>query len=165
MTTLTQGLACFVTQTRFEDLPPRVVAECKRLLLDTIGCASTGNLANAVAAHAARAGLTAWIFVTEDLELGKLVGKRTWGGLVGVSQYPTLMDGGNVTAPNFGFFSPTGDWEVENSGIPPDIEVENDPASVASMHSPENFSNSASPRSARQYPVPSRFPLTLSRLI
>jgi threonine synthase len=42
--------------------------------LDTIGCASTGNLANAVAAHAARAGLTAWIFVPEDLELGKIVG-------------------------------------------------------------------------------------------
>jgi threonine synthase len=42
--------------------------------LDTIGCASTGNLANAVAAHAARAGLPAWIFIPHDLELGKVVG-------------------------------------------------------------------------------------------
>lgn len=42
--------------------------------LDTVGCASTGNLANAVAAHAARAGLPAWIFIPEDLELGKVVG-------------------------------------------------------------------------------------------
>jgi threonine synthase len=42
--------------------------------LDTIGCASTGNLANAVAAQAARAGLAAWIFIPDDLELGKVVG-------------------------------------------------------------------------------------------
>src|SRR2546430_8832570 len=47
--------------------------------LDTIGCASTGNLANAVAAHAARAGLTAWIFVPEELETGKVVGTSVYG--------------------------------------------------------------------------------------
>lgn len=46
--------------------------------LDTIGCASTGNLANAVAAHAARAGLKAWIFIPEDLELGKVVGTQIY---------------------------------------------------------------------------------------
>ena len=47
-----------------------------------------------------------WMF--RYTKLGPLVGKRTWGGLIGVSQYPALMDGGNVTAPNFGFFSPEG---------------------------------------------------------
>ena len=47
--------------------------------VDTVGCASTGNLANAVAAQAARAGLTAWIFVPEDLELGKIVGTAIYG--------------------------------------------------------------------------------------
>jgi threonine synthase len=47
--------------------------------LDTVGCASTGNLANAVAAHAARAGLKAWIFIPEDLELGKVVGTAVCG--------------------------------------------------------------------------------------
>jgi threonine synthase len=47
--------------------------------LDTIGCASTGNLANAVAAHAARAGLKAWIFIPQDLELGKVVGTLVYG--------------------------------------------------------------------------------------
>jgi len=47
--------------------------------LDTIGCASTGNLANAVAAHAARAGLTAWIFIPEDLETAKVVGTSVHG--------------------------------------------------------------------------------------
>ncbi|HVH68228.1 MAG TPA: threonine synthase [Gemmatimonadales bacterium] len=47
--------------------------------LDTIGCASTGNLANAVAAHAARAGLTAWIFVPDELEVGKVIGTSVYG--------------------------------------------------------------------------------------
>ncbi len=47
--------------------------------LDTIGCASTGNLANAVAAQAARAGLAAWIFVPDDLEAGKIVGTAVYG--------------------------------------------------------------------------------------
>ncbi len=56
----------------------RVVATAvnaaRALGLDTVGCASTGNLANAVAAHAARAGLAAWIFIPEDIETGKIVG-------------------------------------------------------------------------------------------
>ena len=47
--------------------------------LDTIGCASTGNLANAVAAHAARAGLTAWIFIPEELERAKIIGTSVYG--------------------------------------------------------------------------------------
>ncbi|MEI9973682.1 MAG: PDZ domain-containing protein [Ignavibacteriota bacterium] len=47
-------------------------------------------------------------------KVGTLVGKRTWGGLVGVGSYPPLMDGGNVTAPSFGFFNPEGQWDVEN---------------------------------------------------
>ncbi|HEV8400391.1 MAG TPA: threonine synthase [Gemmatimonadales bacterium] len=47
--------------------------------LDTIGCASTGNLANAVAAQAARAGLKAWIFIPEDLEAAKVVGTAVYG--------------------------------------------------------------------------------------
>jgi threonine synthase len=47
--------------------------------LDTVGCASTGNLANAVAAHAARAGLASWIFIPEDLEVGKVIGTAVYG--------------------------------------------------------------------------------------
>jgi tricorn protease len=65
---------------------------------------------------------------------GPLVGKRTWGGLIGISQYPTLMDGGTVTSPNFGFFSPEGQWDVENHGVAPDYEVEMDPKSVREGH-------------------------------
>jgi tricorn protease len=76
-----------------------------------------------------------WMF--KYTKTGTVIGKRTWGGLVGVSQYPVLMDGGNVTAPNFGFFSPEGRWDVENHGVPPDIEVELDPKLVHDGHDPQ----------------------------
>jgi tricorn protease len=59
--------------------------------------------------------------------IGPLVGKRTWGGLVGIGDYPRLIDGGSVTAPHFAFWNPDGKWEVENHGTDPDIEVEFDP--------------------------------------
>ncbi len=72
--------------------------------------------------------LLPWYF--RRLKLGPLVGTRTWGGLVGILGFPTLMDGGSVTAPNLAFFSPEGEWEVENHGVAPDAEVENDPKSA-----------------------------------
>jgi len=76
-----------------------------------------------------------WMF--KYTHTGTLIGKRTWGGLVGVSQYPVLMDGGNVTSPNFGFFNPEGQWDVENHGVQPDIEVELDPKLVHEGHDPQ----------------------------
>ncbi len=76
-----------------------------------------------------------WMF--HHTQTGTLVGKRTWGGLVGVSQYPLLMDGGNVTSPNFGFFNPKGEWDIENHGTAPDIEVELDPKLVHEGHDPQ----------------------------
>lgn len=69
--------------------------------------------------------------------LGKLVGKRTWGGLVGIYDYPPLMDGGFVTSPRLAIFSPDGQWEVENIGVPPDIEVEMTPKLVIAGHDPQ----------------------------
>ena len=69
--------------------------------------------------------------------LGKLVGKRTWGGLVGIYDYPQLMDGGGVTAPRMAIFSPDGQWEVENVGVPPDIEVEMLPKLVIAGGDPQ----------------------------
>ncbi len=60
--------------------------------------------------------------------LGKLVGTRTWGGLVGIYDYPPLLDGGSVTAPRVAIYGLDGKWEVENQGVPPDIEVERTPA-------------------------------------
>jgi tricorn protease len=59
--------------------------------------------------------------------LGPLIGKRTWGGLVGIGGYPSLIDNGYVTAPHFAFFTLEGTWEVENHGVAPDVEIELDP--------------------------------------
>ncbi len=56
--------------------------------------------------------------------LGTIVGKRTWGGLIGIYDYPTLIDGGFFTSPRLAIYSPDGEWEVENEGVAPDIEVE-----------------------------------------
>jgi tricorn protease len=69
--------------------------------------------------------------------LGKLVGKRTWGGLVGIYDYPVLMDGGYVTAPRLAIYSPDGKWEVENIGVVPDIEVEMNPKAVIEGRDPQ----------------------------
>lgn len=69
--------------------------------------------------------------------LGKLVGKRTWGGLVGILGFPVLMDGGTITAPNFAIWTPEEGWVVENQGVPPDIEVEQTPADVINGHDPQ----------------------------
>jgi tricorn protease len=69
--------------------------------------------------------------------LGKLVGKRTWGGLVGILGFPVLMDGGTITAPNFAVWTPEEGWVVENIGVPPDIEVEQTPAEVINGHDPQ----------------------------
>jgi len=68
-----------------------------------------------------------WMF--RKLGTGPLIGTRTWGGLIGIGGYPPLMDGGQVTAPRWGLFNPeTGEFDVENKGVNPDIEVELDPA-------------------------------------
>ncbi len=70
--------------------------------------------------------------------VGQLIGTRTWGGLVGMAGGPTLMDGGFVGAPSSGIYNPlTGEWEVENHGVAPDIEVEQDPALVRQGHDPQ----------------------------
>jgi tricorn protease len=60
--------------------------------------------------------------------VGPIIGKRTWGGLVGFSEFPPLIDGGSVVSPNAGFYNPDGRWEIENHGVPPDIDVELEPA-------------------------------------
>jgi tricorn protease len=70
--------------------------------------------------------------------VGKLVGTRTWGGLVGMNGSPGLMDGGFVAAPSSGIYNPlTGEWEVENNGVSPDVEVEQDPALVRQGRDPQ----------------------------
>lgn len=65
--------------------------------------------------------------------LGPLIGKRTWGGVVGGGSTP-LIDGGSVFVPQSGTNAPTGEWIIEGQGVTPDIEVENDPASMLAGH-------------------------------
>jgi tricorn protease len=76
-----------------------------------------------------------WLFRARHL--GPLIGKRTWGGLVGIVGFPDLIDGGTVTAPNLAFYNLKGEWDVENHGVTPDIEVDFDPALVRSGHDPQ----------------------------
>jgi tricorn protease len=76
-----------------------------------------------------------WLF--RQRNIGPVIGKRTWGGLVGIVGFPALIDGGTVTAPNLAFYNLKGEWEVENHGVAPDIEVEYDPALVRAGHDPQ----------------------------
>jgi len=75
-----------------------------------------------------------WMF--RKFKLGTIVGKRTWGGLVGVLGYPEFIDGGSVTAPNVAFYTENG-FRVENEGVAPDIEVEQWPELVIKGHDPQ----------------------------
>ena len=79
--------------------------------------------------------LMPWLF--RKANVGPLVGKRTWGGLVGIYDYPQLIDGGSVTAPRVAFYNPQGEWEVENYGTAPDIEVELDPQAWRAGRDPQ----------------------------
>ncbi|HUR83300.1 MAG TPA: PDZ domain-containing protein, partial [Thermoanaerobaculia bacterium] len=71
-----------------------------------------------------------------ERKLGTLIGTRTWGGLIGLSGNPNLMDGGNVSAPQFRFMDTEGMWAVEGVGVAPDIEVVDRPDLVAAGHDP-----------------------------
>jgi len=61
-------------------------------------------------------------------ELGKLIGKRTWGGVVGIRGSLPLLDGGQLYKPEFANYSLEGAWIIEGKGVEPDIYVDNDPA-------------------------------------
>ena len=65
--------------------------------------------------------------------MGPVIGTRTWGGLVGVSMFLSLIDGGGLTAPDYRIYKPDGKWIVENTGIQPDIVVEQHPAEMAGV--------------------------------
>jgi len=62
--------------------------------------------------------------------IGKLIGKRTWGGLIGIAANRQTIDGGMVLVPYFRFFTPDNEWRVENEGVAPDIDVTLDPVMV-----------------------------------
>jgi tricorn protease len=66
-----------------------------------------------------------------DAGLGPLIGTRTWGGLIGLTGGPQLVDGGTVSVPTFRMYSPEGEWFAEGHGVEPDIHVPEDPAALA----------------------------------
>jgi tricorn protease len=75
-----------------------------------------------------------WMF--RKFDLGTIVGKRTWGGLVGILGYPDFIDGGSVTAPNLAFYTEDG-FSIENEGVAPDVEVEQWPSEVIAGRDPQ----------------------------
>lgn len=69
--------------------------------------------------------------------VGKLIGTRTWGGLVGISGNPGLIDGGYTSAPTFAYYDTDGTWGIEGHGVDPDIEVIDDPATMVGGRDPQ----------------------------
>jgi len=76
-------------------------------------------------------------YLFRKAELGPLVGKRTWGGVVGIFGNPGFIDGGYMTAPNAGCWFPESGWNVEGTGVEPDYEVENEPHELAAGRDPQ----------------------------
>ncbi|MEM9941676.1 MAG: S41 family peptidase [Planctomycetota bacterium] len=70
-------------------------------------------------------------------DLGKLIGMRTWGGLVGISGGPGLIDGSSVTIPSFAYYEKDGTWGIEGHGVDPDLEVIDDPAKMVDGGDPQ----------------------------
>ena len=69
--------------------------------------------------------------------LGPLIGTRTWGGLIGITGTPPLIDNGSVSVPTFGIYSTKGEWIIEGYGVDPDIKVVDDPALMAKGGDPQ----------------------------
>lgn len=70
-------------------------------------------------------------------KIGVLLGKRSWGGVVGITERGPLLDGGTVFVPEFGAADANGQWIIEGHGVDPDIEVEQDPVAVLHGHDPQ----------------------------
>ncbi|MGH7178634.1 MAG: S41 family peptidase, partial [Tepidisphaeraceae bacterium] len=73
----------------------------------------------------------------KSMKLGPLLGKRTWGGVIGIWPRHTLIDGGMTTQPEFAFWFQDTGWSVENRGVDPDIEVEIRPQDYVAGHDPQ----------------------------
>src|SRR6476620_11689607 len=100
-----------------------------------VGPFARGDLAHRRPTQRSGGDALPWYFRKQ--KIGPLVGKRTWGGLVGIGGYPELIDGGSVTSPRWALYGLDGEWEVENAGIAPDIDVDLDPAAVRQGHDPQ----------------------------
>jgi tricorn protease len=106
------------------------------LVFDTPGSAIYGPKAMLIDQDAGSGG-DFLPYAFKRLGLGPLIGKRTWGGLIGISANPPLIDGGFVSVPFFRFFTPEGEWRIENEGVAPDMDVELDPLAVNAGRDPQ----------------------------
>jgi len=102
----------------------------------TPGTAFLGHMAMVSNGYAGSGG-DALPYYFKYYDLGEVIGTRTWGGLVGISRGIGLMDGGQVTFPEFGLFNVNGEWDVENHGVDPDIVVDNLPQDVIDGRDPQ----------------------------
>ncbi|MDH5315140.1 MAG: S41 family peptidase, partial [Gemmatimonadota bacterium] len=76
-------------------------------------------------------------YMFREAGLGPLIGRRSWGGVVGISSTGPLIDGGTIYVPLSGLANTKGQWVIEGYGVDPDIEVENDVASVLAGKDPQ----------------------------
>ncbi|MBI5365349.1 MAG: PD40 domain-containing protein, partial [Planctomycetes bacterium] len=76
-----------------------------------------------------------WMF--KAAKLGPVIGKRSWGGVVGITDHGPLIDGGTVNVPEFGHADGQGNWAVEGHGVDPDIVVENDARAILDGRDPQ----------------------------
>jgi tricorn protease len=76
-------------------------------------------------------------YLFRRMEIGPLVGTKTWGGLVHTADTPLFIDGGRMVAPRGGFYDVNGQWAIEGEGVAPDIEVFQDPGKVLQGQDPQ----------------------------
>lgn len=86
--------------------------------------------------HYSSSGGDAFPYYFRERGLGKLIGTRTWGGLIGLAGQPGLVDGGVLMVPSFRFYDNKGNWKVENKGVSPDIEIWDLPEEIAAGKDP-----------------------------
>jgi tricorn protease len=76
-------------------------------------------------------------YMFREAGLGPLIGRRSWGGVVGINNTGPLIDGGTIFVPLSGLANAKGEWVIEGHGVDPDIDVENDPKAVLAGHDPQ----------------------------
>jgi tricorn protease len=127
-------------------IPDRMIEILNRPLLNywvnrsgtaypTPGFVNTGPKVALINGQAGSGG-DAFPYYFRETGLGPLIGTRTWGGLIGLSGSPSLLDGGSLSVPTFRFLTKDGKWGVENEGVAPDIEVVDRPDAFAKGQDP-----------------------------
>jgi tricorn protease len=127
-------------------IPDRIIALVARRKLNEWAYRGAGTVNTPVFVHTgpkamlingeAGSGGDAFPYYFRKLGLGPLIGTRTWGGLIGLSFTPPLMDGGSLAAPSYRYLTTEGTWAIENEGVAPDIEVVDRPEAFARGEDP-----------------------------